>query len=136
MRVDSCFQEYFSQRLIHCLAIKRVLNLEGTKYIVYDDQVKRTSLGNGYVKMIALIAAGLVDRVLVMKADRLPAKFMPLLTAFFQERNTAIESAEDYGRDMQLLADLAGNVTCRPCRPEAPKNRHTMSLATCRQHVG
>ncbi len=31
-----------------------------------------------------------------------------------------------------LTGIIAGNVACRPCRPEAPNGRHTMSLATCR----
>jgi hypothetical protein len=51
------------------------------------------------------IAAGLVYRVLVKKADRLPAKFMQLLIALCEERNTAIIFSEDYKKDMTLLAE-------------------------------
>jgi hypothetical protein len=90
----------------HCLTIKRVMDIESTEYIVYDSQVLRTSIGDGYIKMISLIAVGLIERVLIKKVDRLPGGFMQLLIALCQERNTEIVSVQDYERDIQLIAEL------------------------------
>ena len=95
---------------VHCLVvIKHVLNHEGMKYIVYDDQALHTAIGISYIKMIALIAVRLVYRILVKKADHLTAKFMQLLIALCEECNTAVissdRSSENYRKDMTLLAD-------------------------------
>ena len=89
---------------LRCLAIKRIMNSQSTEYIVYENQVKRTTIGSGYITMISLIAAGLIERVLVEKVDHSPARFMQLLISLCQERNTEIVSVKDYGKDVQLVA--------------------------------
>ena len=40
---------------LRCLAIKRIMNSQSTEYIVYENQVKRTTIGSGYITMISLI---------------------------------------------------------------------------------
>jgi hypothetical protein len=67
---------------------------------------EETTIGNGYMKMISLIAAELIERVLVEKIDHLPARFMQLLIALCQEQNTEIMSLVDYARDIQLVAEI------------------------------
>jgi hypothetical protein len=102
------------EQFIYILAMKRVLQKQtggdqdniyevGSRIAIFDDRCLRTRYGMGLLKIVTLIAAGRVERVIVKKGNRLPVRMMPLFLALCHIHSVEIVSVEEYGK---MFADV------------------------------
>ena len=85
-------------------AMKVLKHTSNPGLILYDRNISKITIGMGIVKLIALIVADQVGVIFIKEHSRFPTRLVPIIITLCNLRNTEIVAAENYGKDLNVLA--------------------------------
>jgi hypothetical protein len=86
--------------------------------ILFDKWKNRDQTPKGLITMIALVADGQVDRIVVKSHERVPSAHMSVLSELCNKRKTEIVVVKQYGKSLVDMADSKRSATSYIRKPQ------------------